>query len=69
MSDRKHWSIREAAKYLGMSEAFMRKAVHSRSIPFCRIGSKSLRFRQEDLDRWVEANSSGGEVNYVQRGR
>jgi excisionase family DNA binding protein len=54
--------IKKAAAYLGMSVAFLRKAVRLRKVPFARAGAKSLRFRRSDLDRWLEANGCIGEV-------
>jgi excisionase family DNA binding protein len=57
-------SIREAAGYLNMSVPFIRKQVRHRLIPFARVGSKALRFRREDLDRWLESNSCGGEISH-----
>ena len=57
------WNIRQAASHLGMSVAFLRKAVRQRRIPFVRVGSKALRFRKEDLDRWFEANGCLGDVS------
>jgi excisionase family DNA binding protein len=53
------WNISSTAKYLGMSVAFLRKAVRHKRIPFSRIGDKVLRFSKRDLDAWVAANSSG----------
>jgi len=52
-------TIRDAAKHIGMSVAFVRKRVHHRTIPFVRIGTKTLRFRRVDLDRWLESSDSG----------
>jgi excisionase family DNA binding protein len=52
------WNITSTAKYLGMSVAFLRKAVRHKRIPFARIGGKVLRFSKQDLDAWVAANSS-----------
>jgi excisionase family DNA binding protein len=54
--------IKKAAAYMGMSVAFLRKAVRLRTVPFARAGSKSLRFRRSDLDHWLEANGCHGEV-------
>jgi len=54
--------IRQAAAHLGVSIGFLRKAVRLRIVPFARVGSKVLRFRRSDLDRWLESNGSGGEV-------
>jgi len=57
-------SIKEAAQYLAVSVGFLRKCVRQKRVPFARAGSKALRFRRQDLDRWLESNGSGGEVAY-----
>ncbi len=54
LSDCEWCNIRQAAAHVGMSVAFMRKAVRNGSVPFVRVGSKALRFRRSDLDRWME---------------
>jgi len=60
-----HWcDIRAAAAHLGVSVAFLRKAVRLRKVPFARAGTKALRFRRSDLDRWLEAHGCTGEVEY-----
>ncbi len=56
------WDIRKAAEHLGVSVAFLRKAVRFKKVPYARAGSKALRFRRDDLDRWMEQNSCGGEI-------
>jgi excisionase family DNA binding protein len=56
-------NITSTARYLGMSVAFLRKAVRYKRIPFTRIGSKALRFSKRELDAWVAANSSGTVTN------
>ena len=61
------WNIRETAKYLGVSVAFLRKAVRLKRIPFVRLGTKALRFRRSELDRWAEANGCGGELSYREK--
>ncbi len=53
------WNITSTAKYLGMSVAFLRKAVRQKRIPFTRIGDKALRFSKKDLDAWVAAQTQG----------
>jgi excisionase family DNA binding protein len=60
-------TIGDAAGHLKVSIAFLRKAVRLKKVPFARAGSKALRFRRSDLDRWMEANGNGGEVAYSQR--
>ena len=56
------WDIRKSAEYLGVSVGFLRKAVRLKKVPFARAGTKALRFRRSDLDRWLEANGSEGEL-------
>lgn len=58
------FNIRQAAAHLGISVSFIRKAVRLKRIPFARLGSKALRFRRSDLDRWAEANGCDGEIGY-----
>lgn len=53
------WDIRRSAEHLGVSVAFLRKAVRNRQVPFARAGSKALRFKRDDLDRWMWSNGSG----------
>jgi excisionase family DNA binding protein len=63
------WDLKIAARYLGVSASYVRKRVRQKGIPFFRLGNKILRFRKEDLDRWLEANGCGGEVTYGQGAR
>ena len=42
----------EAAKYLNLSQSYIRKAVAGNRIPFVRIGTRTL-FRRADLDSWI----------------
>lgn len=60
------FNIRQAAAHLGISVSFIRKAVRLRRIPFARLGSKALRFRRSELDRWANANGCDGEVSSVE---
>ena len=62
-SNSEWWDIKTAAAYVGMSVAFLRKAVRLRKVPFARAGTKALRFRRSDLDRWLESNGCDGGVN------
>jgi excisionase family DNA binding protein len=55
-NDAAWWNIKTSANYIAVSVAFMRKLVRQRRIPFVRVGSKVLRFRKQDLDRWLESS-------------
>lgn len=48
------WTVRDTARYLGMSESFIRKAVKLRLIPFRKIGPKSIRFSKSALKNWLD---------------
>jgi excisionase family DNA binding protein len=63
-TDQKWLTISEAAQYIGMSVAFVRKNVRLRTIPYTRIGTKALRFDRDALDAWMSAASFGSEVNH-----
>lgn len=65
METEKKWlTIREAADYIRMSVAFLRKSVRLRTVPYTRIGSKALRFDRNALDSWMALGACDGEVNY-----
>jgi excisionase family DNA binding protein len=57
-------TIKEAARYIGMSTAFLRKSVRLRSVPHTRVGTKALRFDREALEMWLQQNACGGEISY-----
>jgi len=49
-------TTKEAAVYLGMSEAFLeRDRWAGAKIPFIKIGSRTVRYRLCDLDNHIEA--------------
>ena len=49
-------TTREAARYLGVSMAFLeRDRWAGARIPFVRLGSRSVRYRVGDLDAYVDA--------------
>lgn len=47
----------EAAWYLSVTEGWVRTAAAAGRLPAVRVGRR-LRFRAEDLDTWIEANST-----------
>ena len=59
----KKWlDVKAAAAHIGMSTGFIRKAVRAGVIPYCRVGTKALRFDREALDGWMAANSNGRDI-------
>jgi predicted DNA-binding transcriptional regulator AlpA len=47
-------NTQEAARYLGMSEAFLeRDRWAGARIPFVRVGSRAVRYRLCDLEKYV----------------
>jgi excisionase family DNA binding protein len=63
-TDKKWLTISEAARHIGMSVGFLRRAVRLRTVPYARIGTKTLRFDRSALDQWLNSASCGGEMNY-----
>lgn len=50
-------TTKEAARVLGVSEAFLEKDRWAGArIPFIRIGSRAVRYRQGDLDTYIQSN-------------
>ncbi|SEK88681.1 helix-turn-helix transcriptional regulator [Nitrosovibrio tenuis] len=49
-------STREAAVYLSVSEAFLeRDRWAGAKVPFIKIGSRAVRYRLQDLERYIES--------------
>jgi predicted DNA-binding transcriptional regulator AlpA len=47
-------NTRQAAAYIGMSKAFLeRDRWAGARIPFVRVGSRAVRYRREDLERFI----------------
>lgn len=46
-------TLSEAADFLSLAQITIRKKVSEREIPFYKIGGL-IRFRREDLERWVQ---------------
>ena len=45
----------EAARYLGVSKAFLeRDRWAGARVPFVRIGSRAVRYRRADLDKYID---------------
>ena len=61
--DKKWLTISEAARHIGMSVGFLRKAVRLRTVPYARIGTKALRFDRSALDEWLNSASCCGGLN------
>lgn len=47
--------IKTLAKYLDVSELFIRKLVRAKKIPCFRIGNR-LKFDLREIDKWIESN-------------
>ena len=56
-------NIKKAAQHIGMSVAFLRKAVRNKTIPYSRVGTKALRFDRDALDEWLTDNSRVGNAS------
>ncbi len=60
------FTTKQAAEYLGVSAAFLeRDRWAGARIPFVRLGTRSVRYRQEDLERYIEQQLSHSTSEYV----
>lgn len=51
-------TTKEAARFLGVSKAFLdRDRWAGARIPFIRVGSRAVRYRLEDLDSYIVAQT------------
>lgn len=49
-------TLKEAAKYLGLSASTLYKMTMHNEIPFYRPGKRRLYFRRKDLEQWINQN-------------
>lgn len=56
----------QAAEYLGMSEQTLRCwAVDGRGPVFIKLGTRSVRYRVEDIDRWLDEGKRNEPVSLL----
>ena len=49
-------NTREAARYLGLSKAFLeRDRWAGAKVPFIKISTRAVRYRVEDLDQYIQS--------------
>ncbi len=48
----KLYSIRDVADMLGLSVAYIRKAVYTKQLPYYKFGK--IRFRVSDVEAWIK---------------
>lgn len=54
-------NTKEAAKYIGMSKAFLERDrwTGNPQIPFVKVGSRAVRYRKNDLDSYISSRLQG----------
>jgi excisionase family DNA binding protein len=58
-SEKKFLNMEELAEYTGMSKSYLYKRVCNKSIPFIKLGTRTV-FVTEVIDKWV---LSGGQMS------
>ena len=59
---------KEAGKILGFSIRTLQKwRIEGQGPPFIRVSARTIRYRREDLDQWIEScvRTSTSEADYV----
>lgn len=52
----------DLAKYLNVSDSIVDKLIREKTIPFFRVKVRLVRWRKQDVDRWIESRIIGLEV-------
>ncbi len=52
---KKNWTVKEVADYLGMKTQTIYNMVHTKKIPFHKVGIKGVRFKKDEIDYWIES--------------
>jgi len=58
LSDRYALSPEDAARYVGLSESVVRRAIRRGELPIRKAGARTL-IRRTDLEAWVDALPAG----------
>lgn len=51
-------TVAQVAEILNVKESTLYKWTHNRKIHFVKLSGRILRFRQSDLERWIESKQS-----------
>ncbi len=54
LSDNQLLTYKQAARYLSVTEPYLRRFKAEGKIPFVPMGTRGVRFRVKSLDEWVE---------------
>ena len=57
-SEKKFLNMEELAEHVGMSKSFLYKRVCNKTIPFIKLGTRTV-FVRDEIDKWV---LRGGQV-------
>jgi excisionase family DNA binding protein len=60
MIKQEYYSTKDAAQYLGIEQALLRKYSREKKIKSYRIGGKKLYFKLSELDEWVALHKLEG---------
>lgn len=51
-------TIDEVAKYLKVTKKTIYYLIYQKSLPTVKLGSRLLRFRKSDIDKWLDAKAN-----------
>lgn len=51
-------TIDEVARYLKVTKKTIYYLIYQKSLPTVKLGSRLLRFRKSDIDKWIESKSN-----------
>lgn len=47
-------TYKEAARYLGVSESYLRRLKSRGTVPWVQVSRRGIRFRVNSLNKWIE---------------
>ena len=56
------WTVKEVADFLNVRPLRIYELVHTRQIPFTKIGLRQLRFDPVAIRQWLEARTTQAQV-------
>ena len=57
------WTVKEVADFLNVRPLRIYELVHTRQIPFTKVGLRQLRFDPAAIQQWLDARTTQAQAN------
>ncbi len=62
------WKVADVVRFLGMSEAWVRREQQEGRLPYVKLGGHAIRFMPEKIKAWAEAQAHGKVLAFSREG-